>query len=260
MVKQLNMVIDVQVPRHDDTRGLSQLEHEKYVAALNSRVTALREQGVSTLWVAMGDSSELHSPPHSPELIERLRLTGNNIATDEYIFEKRGINGFTHKVDAVSQPDLSIYMDAQRMDGSKYIDGHFGDVTLHDHLQNQKIGHVSIMGGMAGFCITQNALAASLRGYQTTIYPDLVVGWTNQKFEKAVWRESAPHQTEAEIKTAMTGIWMSPSDYGYDVNDGSKLIAAQRKIEFRHSGDDAPSSARPANVLQGAISTAVLRK
>jgi len=137
-------------------------------------------------------------------------------------------------------------MDAQRMDGSRFMDGHFGEVTLHDHLQSQGIDHVSIMGGMAGFCITQNSVAASVHGYQTTIYPDLVVGWTNQKFEKAVWRESSPRQTEAEIKTAMTAMWMNPTEYGYLAHEGPKLLAAQRRIEFRHSGDDAPLSTRHA--------------
>ena len=62
-------------------------------------------------------------------------------------------------------------------DADKMFQSMFKDPSLAAHLHQQGFENVLVMGAMANFCCTETAISSALKGFNTTIATDRVLGW-----------------------------------------------------------------------------------
>jgi hypothetical protein len=93
------------------------------------------------------------------------------------------------------------------------------------------------MGRMAGFCPAQNALAASLKGFDCTVLRDRLVGWKDKSYTKAVWYLDNPQYHEDEMKDAFAEIGRDPTSRGYALSDQAAIVTAVERIKFSNFPD-----------------------
>jgi nicotinamidase-related amidase len=180
-------------------------------------------------------------------LLNRLGLLGVAPAPDEDVFVKRYMDAFTDIDDVLARPELRKYVDGQRTDNrdfhDKIIDGsinkedYFGRPTLLEHLKAQGVEHITMAGTMAGFCIANTAINAAMHGFQVTIFSDLVVGWEDKTYRKAVWDPNSPEDRVKEITDRLDEIIRDPESAGFKESDRAALIEARKRIEIRTSSD-----------------------
>jgi len=240
--------------------GKNQETQLAYRKAIRDSIDALRARGVPTLYMTMGDSTELHlhTEPWSIKAaavrdraeLSDLQLTGLSPRVDEDIFRKRFMSGFIDVADVIVSPEMEKYIINQRRNGERYKEAYFGRPTLLQHIRALGVESISIMGGMTEYCITDNALDAVRNGFRVTLLPDLVVPERH-----IIWDASPRHATNqtAKIKNKLGEIVSNPSSRGYKAAEAEALKAVLQRLEFRRFSefiselDAAPNSSRPPN-------------
>jgi len=160
---------------------------------------------------------------------------------DEDIFLKRFMDTFTDIKDVRASPELAAYVATQRSDNilkdGSIAGAAFGRTTFADHLNRLGAKCVTIMGTMAEFCITDNALGAAMNGLRPVILSDRIVGWNDKTYTKPVWHESSPRQHADSIKNTLQEIKRDPMARGFRASDAKAVENAVNKIEIRTSGE-----------------------
>lgn len=207
---------------------------------IGEAVGLLRAEGVPSLFMSIGDSTELHLPvqPWSRQMparrdaafLSRVELSGIGPRVDEPVLQKRFMSGFVSSLaDVRASPEREAYLTRQRFDGRDYAEAHFGPLGLGDYMQGCGVRHVTIMGGMTSYCITDNALENALRGYRVTVFPELI---TSRDTE---WHSAPSHAATEGRKLAATleEIVRDPAGRGYHAGDAQSLRDAAARIEQR---------------------------
>ena len=214
-------------------------KREAYRHAIRDSVDRLRQQGVPTIFMAIIDESRLYpatqsrlstSPqPRDKALLEQLQLASIAPLADEDIFVKRFMNGFTDIDDVRASPEMARYVTGQRRDGHKYDEAHYGLPTLLQHMQALGARQVSIMGGIAEYCITDNALGAAFNGLAVTILPELIAADRDED-----WRPTPEHARtqQKNIEAALDRAVIDPQSRGYKASDAPALKQAREAIGF----------------------------
>jgi hypothetical protein len=236
----MNLAIDVHDPRHDGTDRVDRTAREGFRDAVKDSVRILREQyGIPTLFMAGGQSTVLYprtipwsiNPPEVRDFkqLEGLRLSGVAPRIDEDIFLKRFPDGFTDIEDARASPELAAYLATDGEGGYGFMDAHYGQPTLRDHLKSLGVQQVTIMGATAEYCVIDSAIGAARSGFQSLIFSDLVVGWADRTFSTITWPKTSSHQNEVGSKLAE--IMHDPTMRGFKASD-QKALEAIRSVEI----------------------------
>lgn len=258
----VNLVIDIQDHQpppegaeiKTDRKPMDPSARADYLAATKQSIQELAEKGIPTIYIAIGDSSALYpgsgSDPDAtrpPDLVAKLGLTGIAPGPEADIFLKRFMDTFTDIADLRASETLAVYAAGQRddniLDTSGNIKGaSFGEVTFAQHLKKLGVEHVTIMGSMAEFCITDNALGAVLRGEgikSATILSDRVIGWNDDSYTQPVWHKDNLEAHEASIKAVLEKVRQDPSSRGFSGEGIEKKIdtAIDHRISMCRSAD-----------------------
>jgi nicotinamidase-related amidase len=216
----LNLIIDAHDPQPTPAgipvrEGLDKPMQEKWFTALQSSREELKEEGIPTLFIGIDNYSRLYpaNEQRDPDLVGRLHLTRVKPQASDDIFVKRYMDAFTDIDHALADVALRKYLEGQRVDQKKFhekiINGtldkntYFGRPTLDGHFKTLGIDHITVMGERAGFCITDTALSAAMRGIDATVISDRVIGWEHKTYRKAVWHPESPDYHEKEITVAL---------------------------------------------------------
>lgn len=244
----VNLVIDIQDDRLPPEGGeiktgrkpMDPAARAEYLKAAKQTIQDLADRGIPTIYIAIGDSSQLYPGARSdPDarrdsgLIAKLGLTGIAPGPEDDIFLKRFMDTFTGIKDVRASETLAVYAAGQRDDNILDTAGNikgasFGDVTFKQHLQNLGVQHVTIMGAMAEFCITDNALGAVLRGegiQSATILSDRVIGWNDASCTQPVWHKDNPKAHENSIKATLEKVRQDPAARGFSGENAAEKVA-----------------------------------
>jgi hypothetical protein len=255
----LNLIIDAHDPQPPGEsppkrKGLDAESQDKWFAELQNSREKLKEEGISTLFVGIHDYSRIYpaNQPRDPALLDDLHLTRVNPRLDEDVFVKRYMDAFTDIDDVLKKPALRNYIDGEIVNGqrvggerpdneefhNKIVDGSikkedfFGRPTLDDHLKTLGVDQITIMGGMAGFCITGTALSAALHGLDVTIISDRVLGWEDKNYKQVVWHPNLSDFHKREINDALDEVIRNPELRGFQTSDRQALIEAKSRIKI----------------------------
>ena len=226
----VNLVIDV----HDysDNSKMGKAEHDRYIKKIKDSIEALRDRGIPTIYIAIGDASIAFpgSPNRDPSLPNLLGLSEIAPKPGDDIFLKLFMSGFIDKADVDKSPVLKAYVIGQRPeDGENYAKAEFSKLTLRGLLERKGATHVTLMGEAAQFCITDNAIDAVRNGLGVTILSDAVAGWTDETYKaknwrdgKMTWPEGDPAYHERQIKRTLDEIRANPAARGLADNNETR--------------------------------------
>ncbi len=243
----VNIVIDVQDHRErppgappSTLEDMDETVRAAYLKSVRDTVEEFRQRGIPTIFVAIGDSSQLY-PAGEQRDLAKLSLTSVAPRPDEDIFLKRFMDTFTDIKDVRASTELAAYIGNQRPD-NKLENGnikgaHFGETTFLDHLKALGVEQVTIMGTMAEFCITDNALGAAMNGIKATILTDKVAGWKDHTYTKPVWHEGAPELHEKSISDTLDKVKADPVFRGFKEADAGKVSKVIDSISMRTTND-----------------------
>jgi len=245
----LNLIIDAHDPEPPGEspalrKGLDVKSQDEWFAALQNSREKLKEEGINTLFIGIHDYSRLHPANESrdPVLLDQLHLTRANPRPDDDIFVKRYMDAYTDIDHVLANSGLREYVEGQRPDqrqfheeiisGTRNKSDYFGRPTFDEHLKALGVNQVTIMGGMAGFCITGTALSAALHGLDVTIISDRVLGWEDKNYKQVVWHPNSPDYHKQEINDALDEIIRNPESRGFQTSDRQALTEARSQIKI----------------------------
>jgi nicotinamidase-related amidase len=177
----VNIVIDV---GDFDGKPEDRAAHDAYIKKINESVEALRKEGIPTVFIAITDEHQVHEKLDA-ETRKTLKLTELDVRPGDIVFEKRFMSGFPTLEDIRNSPELEKYIISQRgvehggADFAKAFDK--TDVTLKHLLHDAQ--HVTIMGAMAQYCVTDNACDAAWHGKRVTVFSDTTTAWSKETME-----------------------------------------------------------------------------
>ncbi|TAL29291.1 MAG: isochorismatase family protein [Alphaproteobacteria bacterium] len=177
----VNIVIDV-----GDFHGGTEAEkasHDAYIKKINQSVAALREEGIPTVFIAITNENQVHEKLDA-ETRKTLKLTELDIKLGDIVFEKRFMSGFPTLEDIRNSPELEKYIISQRSDhgGADYAKAfEKTDLTLKHLLHDAE--HVTVMGAMTQYCVTDNACDAAWHGKRVTVFSDTTTAWSKETME-----------------------------------------------------------------------------
>jgi nicotinamidase-related amidase len=232
----VNIVIDV-----GDYSGDSSTEkaaHDTYIKKINQSVAALREVGIPTIFVAITEINQIHENIDA-EMRTRLKLNELDVRAGDVVFEKRFMSGFTTLEEILSSRELERNIISQRGEhgGAEYAKAfEKTHLTLKHILHDAE--HVTIMGAMAQYCVTQNACDAAWNGKRVTVFSDTTTAWSKETmefYEKRARGETVEPNTprtmvldntafqEEQIKAAIAGKKSSPATMGRTLEEAGAL-------------------------------------
>ena len=184
----VNLVIDVgDFPANGKPEDRA--AHDAYIKKINESVAALREEGIPTIFIAINEVNEVYERADAAKLKE-LRLTELDIRPGDIVFEKRFMSGFPSLEEIRNSPELEKAIISQRGEygGADYAKAfEKSDVTLKHLLHDAQ--HVTIMGAMAQYCVTDNACDAAWNGKRVTVFSDTTTAWSKETMELHEKRE-----------------------------------------------------------------------
>lgn len=254
----VNLVIDIQDPHplpeklpegFVERKGLSEEQRQEYLKSAKETIKELADRGIPTIYISIGNSSEVYPGTRSdpdaqrdPGLLQKLGLTGIAPGPEDDVVQKRFMDTFTDIDDVRASPVLAKYIAGQRGDNNLGPDGNiegatFGRPTFLEHLQNLGVKNVTIMGSMAEFCITDNALGAATHGISATVLSDRVIGWEDDNYRQAVWHKDAPEKHADSINAKLAEVAQDPVARGFKAEDAEKVGKAVDSIRVVTSAD-----------------------
>ena len=228
----VNVVIDAGDWDPKNAR-ITRAEHDAEIRKINDSVETLRKQGIPTIFVMIGNDTGVHpgSQPRDPGLIKRLHMTELNIQPGDTIVEKRSMSSFVTLDDIKNSPALEKYIAGQRQDGANYKEAKWGTVGLGDVLESMGAQHVTLMGSVAQYCITDTALDAARRGLGVTVLTDTVSGWNDKSVLDKVVMPGDPKVTAKQVVSTLDEIRADPEKRGIEKTD-TAVVEATKKIKL----------------------------
>ena len=228
----VNIVIDAGDWDPVHSKG-SKAEHDADIRRINESVEALRKQGIPTIFVMIGNDTVAHpgSQPREPGLIQRLHMTELNILPGDDIVEKRLMSSFTTLDDIKNSHVVEKYIAGQRKDGVNYREAKWGTITLGDLLEAKGARHVTLMGAVAQYCITDTAIDAARRGLDVTVLTNTVAGWHDKAILDRIEVPADPKVTAKQIVSTLNEVRADPENRGIDKTD-TATVDALKKIKL----------------------------
>lgn len=238
----VHLLIDLQL---GCLAGMEPEAAQDYLDNMAETIDSLREQGVPTLWVTIGDACEVHpaqkswskdqkAAPRSEAEINKMGFIvpeGHDVPEtakdkleifqkfleehgpkqDEAMFEKRFLDAFLDPNAMQGNDLMAEHLLTHRRDETiEDIHNAFQGQSLMEYLETKGTEQVLISGMMADVCVLETAIGARRNGLDCQVLCDVVASVEDTTYQKS------PKNYQEQISTAVSQIVEQSKDLEKD--------------------------------------------